>query len=488
MSAPKRLFPLALAAVAVVAVSVALSSVLGLIDRVVTLWERAKAVSPVAEWVLILVLLAAVLLLGGLLAWLLWPSKPTDGQSSSSIRSRVDTAAAEGINVAAAQQELATLEQRQVSGKFYIALFGHISSGKSSLINALAPGCSAQSAATGGTTTTVTHYDWVTAGGDAAIIADVPGSQDSAALSETATAEARRAHLVIYVCDGDLTASQWDDLQALMAWGKPLIVALNKQDQYAEDELDSLRTHIAERFAQAQRPPVVPCSAARREPVVLTDADGHSREVVRDRPASVDALRDAINTALRDDPLALTSLRDHAVFELAEQQLNQAQREHRRAAADQLVARHTRAAVVGALAAISPGSDLVIQGVIGAKLVRDLCSLFEVRVRDVDTDALLKAAGSRARNSSALVLAVAGNGLKAFPGIGTVSGGLTHAVAYGLLFDAFGRALVRTLIDQGHLNQQQAMANLDTALGEPLPARARRIAALALDIAGKPRD
>ena len=84
------------------------------------------------------------------------------------------------------------------------------------------------------------------------------------------------------------------------------------------------------------------------------------------------------------------------------------------------------------------------------------------------------------------MLAVAGNGLKAFPGIGTVSGGLTHAVAYGLLFDAFGRALVRTLVEQGDLNQKQALANLDEALGEPLPARARRIAAMAIDMARKP--
>ena len=41
-----------------------------------------------------------------------------------------------------------------------------------------------------------------------------------------------------------------------------------------------------------------------------------------------------------------------------------------------------------------------------------------------------------------LSLAVAGNGLKAFPGVGTVAGGLVHAVAYGLIFDALGRSLV----------------------------------------------
>lgn len=486
MAAPSRFVPLVLAAAVVVAVSVALSSVLGLVDRVVSLWERARALSPVAEWALLISLVGVALLLVWLLAWLLWPRKKTPKLASRSIHARVESAASQGIDVSAAQNELASLEARKASGQLYIAVFGHISSGKSSLINALAPGCSAQTAATGGTTTEVTHYDWVTAGGDNAMLADVPGSQDSAARSDVALAEARRAHVVIYVCDGDLSASQWADVQMLAASAKPLILALNKQDRYADDELDSLRTHIAERFPRDARPPGVPCSAARQEVVEVTDADGNSHETVRDRPAAVDELRAAINRIVHSDPAALTSLRDHAVFELADQALNQAQRSHRRAKADQIVARHTRAAVVGALAAISPGSDLVIQGVIGAKLVRDLCSLFDVRVRDVDSDALLKAAGSRARNSSALVLAVAGNGLKAFPGIGTVSGGLTHAVAYGLLFDAFGRALVRTLVEQGDLNQKQALANLDEALGEPLPARARRIAAMAIDMARKP--
>lgn len=488
MSAHRRLLPVVLATVAVLVTTLALSSLLGLIERFVALWERARALSPWAEGALIITVTALVLLAAWLLAAWFWPHRAATDKSASSLSQRLADAADQGIDVSAAQQELAALEQRQHSNKFYVALFGHLSSGKSSLINALAPGCSAQTAATGGTTTAVTHYDWVTAGGDAAVLADVPGTQDTAAHSELALAEARRAHLVIYVCDGDLSASQWDDLQVLAGLAKPLVVALNKQDRYADDELDSLRTQIADRFARGQRPAVVPCSAARRDVVLLTDAEGNSRETVRDRPAAVEALQTAINRIIRDDPTALTTLRDHAVFDLAEQQLDQAQREHRRGAADQLVARHTRAAVVGALAAISPGSDLVIQGVIGAKLIRELCQLFDVRVRDVDTDALLKAAGSRARNSSALILAVAGNGLKAFPGVGTVTGGLTHAVAYGLLFDAFGRALVRTLIDQGNLDQQRTLDHLDEALGESLPARARRIAALALDMSKPPRD
>lgn len=474
-------------AVFVVAAAIALSSVLGLIERYLSLWERAQALAPWAAWVLLAATVVVIALLLVLLAWMLWPSAGKARQPSKPIGERVKDAASAGIDVSAAQAELRTLEQRQHAGTLYVAVFGHISSGKSSLIRALAPDAKTTVSATGGTTVNVEHHMWSSPAGDTVLLADVPGTQDSATRSATAMAEARRAHVVIYICDGDLSASQWNDVQTLIAHGKPMLIALNKQDRYAADALDQLREHIAQRFPRRQRPGIVPCSAGGQQAVVLTDADGNSREDTRARPPAVDALRAAINDMIREDPAALTALRDNAVFAMAGEQLDQAQRSHRRAEADQIVARHTRAAVVGALAAISPGSDLVIQGVIGAKLVRDLCKLFDVRARDVDTDALLKAAGSRARNSSALVLAVAGNGLKAFPGVGTVSGGLTHAVAYGLLFDAFGRALVRTLIDQGALDQDHALSNLDTALGEPLPARARRIAALALDLR-KPAD
>ena len=45
---------------------------------------------------------------------------------------------------------------------------------------------------------------------------------------------------------------------------------------------------------------------------------------------------------------------------------------------------------------------------------------------------LSAAAIERAGKALPLSLAVAGNGLKAFPGVGTVAGGIAHAVAYGL--------------------------------------------------------
>ena len=50
---------------------------------------------------------------------------------------------------------------------------------------------------------------------------------------------------------------------------------------------------------------------------------------------------------------------------------------------------------------------------------------------------------------SRIVLAVAGNALKAFPGLGTLGGGVLHAFAYALIFDSMvfltdsGRLILR---------------------------------------------
>jgi len=88
---------------------------------------------------------------------------------------------------------------------------------------------------------------------------------------------------------------------------------------------------------------------------------------------------------------------------------------------------------------------------------------------------------SRVGRALPLTLAVAGNGLKAFPGIGTVAGGIVHAVAYGLIFDALGRSLVLTLTRHGELVPEAAAKEFEEGISEHLEAGVRRIAKMALD-------
>jgi uncharacterized protein (DUF697 family) len=114
-------------------------------------------------------------------------------------------------------------------------------------------------------------------------------------------------------------------------------------------------------------------------------------------------------------------------------------------------------------------------------MTRELCSLFDAAPRDLDIEEFLSLSQSRAGKALPLSLAVAGNGLKAFPGIGTVAGGIVHAVAYGLIFDALGRSLVVTLKAHGQLDPETAAKEFEVGISEHIEAGVRQIARMALD-------
>jgi hypothetical protein len=107
--------------------------------------------------------------------------------------------------------------------------------------------------------------------------------------------------------------------------------------------------------------------------------------------------------------------------------------------------------------------------------------LYGAAPRDLDVEEFLSLSQSRVGRALPLTLAVAGNGLKAFPGVGTVAGGLVHAVAYGLIFDALGRSLMLTLSRHGELDPEVAAAEFEEGLSEHIEAGVKRIARMAVE-------
>jgi len=128
------------------------------------------------------------------------------------------------------------------------------------------------------------------------------------------------------------------------------------------------------------------------------------------------------------------------------------------------------------------------QPILNDRLTRELCELYGISARDLDVEQFLDLSQSRAGRALPLTLAVAGNGLKAFPGVGTVAGGLVHAVAYGLLFDALGRSLAQSLAEEGAFSPRQAAAEFEENLGEHLEAGVRRVAQIAFTEQARKRE
>jgi GTP-binding protein EngB required for normal cell division/uncharacterized protein (DUF697 family) len=451
-------------------------------DTALSVWQRLRE-APLwlqLSYTLVLVLISSATL------WFSWrwlkpDKKPSAGEARNldplSLQEKLVESASAGVDVSAAVEEIREQKRRKQSGEVFIAIFGEISTGKSSLVKALLPKAEMDADPRGGTTQHVTHYRWQAGSGDAVIIADLPGFNldDNPQILE----EARRAHLVVLLCDSDITRSQMTQLESLLAMQKPLVVALNKIDRFSTSEARSIAENIAQKTG-IQRDDVVFIQTGGHEEVIRLLSDGGEETITRERSQDIEPLRHALQRKLDGNIELMEQLRDTAVLLLAAEKLEQARDIHREQQADELVQKYSRRAVVGALAAVAPGSDLIIQGLLATRLVQALCKLYGVSVKDVEVESFLRMAGGKVKKMTAITLAITGNALKAFPGIGTLTGGLVHAVAYGMIFDSLGRAAAETLASRGELRPYPAARVFEEMLNDNLEAGAIRFAKIAL--------
>jgi uncharacterized protein len=491
-----RRIRLLLAAVVIVAMVLFAGALLAVADTVLSIVQRLReGPAPIYYGFIALLSIGAAAA-----AWLLWwllapPRRPRAVAQKNavldeaSLREQLERERAAGTDIAPIERELAELAHRREGGRLFIAMFGDASAGKSSLVRSLVPDAEPETGVTGGTTRTVKHYRWSLPSRDVIELADVPGSGDDRQLGEAALEEAVRAHLVIYVCEGDLSRTQFADVRTLADLGKPLVVAVNKADWYGEDDMQRILDRLAERLGDlAPVPAVVPVVGGGVEVVQRVNEAGETGSVERPRPPRVDALREALQKRLESSPEALDALRDASVFRLAATRLQTAAGQRRRQQADQVVTDYTKRAVIGAMAAVGPGTDVLIQGYLGTSLVKALCKLYDIPARDIDIQRFLDIAQGYIGRALPLLLAVSGNVLKAFPGVGTVAGGLVHAVAYGIIFDAMGKGLVNSLETTGDLRPAAAARKVGDQFGEDIGKKARQLARLALEARRSGRD
>ena len=456
-------------------------------DTLLSLWDRLQT----APWYIGSLFALILLLFAGTSILILWkllrPARKAAPKneiiSEESLQQRIAEAGDAGIDIRQAQEELGKLAQRRAAGKLYIALAGNISTGKSSLVSSLLPGAEARSEVTGGTTRRITEYHWSTPSADEIILIDMPGLQDAGnvELAGLAREEALRAHLVIYLCDSDLTRQQLQELELLTQLKKPIILALNKSDWYSDDERKKILQRLREHTAGINDIAIVTISTRTEQEVLVRQPDGSESSELRPVKADIRPLARALQQRIDSDPESLEQLRDSAVFSLAARSLDEAELQQRLEKGQVIVRNHTRSAIVGAMAAISPGTDILIQGALGVSLVKSLCSLYDIPVSQLEIDRLLKLGQTKLNRHIALIMAVLGNAMKAFPGLGTLAGGTLHAVTYGMIFDALGRSLNETLASRGELAPLPVINRFTENLGDQLEKRTGKIVRMVME-------
>jgi small GTP-binding protein len=318
------------------------------------------------------------------------------------------------------KRELAQLksrvEEKQESQRLEIVAFGTVSSGKSSLLNALAGRDAFQTDPRGGTTIQRQEIPWP--GADKVSLVDTPGlgEVDGAEHVAVAADSARDADIVLMVVDGPLRDSEFRLASRLGEMEKRVIVCLNKADWYEPEDQEKLLGQIAgqvKEFVERQDLVAVRAQAVTRQRTRVL-AGGEEIEETVTEPADIAPLAERMLEVVRRDGrdllLANLLLRSRGLVEESRRRVQEALDKR----AWEIVERYTWGA--GAAAAISPLPviDLIAGSAITAKMVVDLAKVYR---QPMDL------------NSAVTLLAQLGKNLVAILGVNLAAPAIVAAVA-----------------------------------------------------------
>ncbi|MCA9174576.1 MAG: DUF697 domain-containing protein [Planctomycetales bacterium] len=360
------------------------------------------------------------------------------------------------------------VQEKQRDQKLEIVAFGTISSGKSSLLNALAGRDVFASDVKGGTTVRRNEIAWT--GQDRVTLVDTPGlgEIDGAERVRIAAEAAKDADLVVVVVDGPLRESEHNLLERLGEMEKRVLVCLNKSDWYDQRDQESLIGQLqrqTDRFVQPADIVAVRSQPTERTRVRVLPDGTEQVEQVEIAP-DIAPLAERMMRIVRKDGaellLANLLLQSRGLVDDARRRV-QASLDQR---AGEIIDRYTWAA--GGAAAISPLPlmDLAAGSALTAKMAIDLGRVYR---QEMDTDTAVTLLAQLGKNlisilgvSAATPLVATGlaSTMKTVPGIGTLAGGLLQGVVQAFVTRWIGAVFVGYYQNEMVRENKSALASL----------------------------
>jgi len=272
--------------------------------------------------------------------------------------------------------------QKLEHGHLHLSVFGRVSTGKSSLLNALTGEEAFSVSPLHGETRHSSMQAWTEIEAGGVFLIDTPGLDEAGGEDRESLAKevAGRSDLVMFVLDGDITETELDALRAMVAEGRPVLVVLNKGDLYTREERDALLLSIRERTDGIIHPGHIIVAAAQPRPqaVVEIDADGNESHSERARPPDVAELRLLLWEILETEGKTLAALNASLFASDLSDQVGRRILAARRELGDKLVRTYCVAKGIGVAFNPIPVADLFAAAFIDVGMVMHLSKVYDL--------------------------------------------------------------------------------------------------------------
>ena len=191
-------------------------------------------------------------------------------------------------------------------------MFGRVSVGKSSVLNALLGKQAFSVSILHGETKTEGIEEWQEVDAGGVYLIDTPGINeiDGEARERLAHEVANRSDLLLFVVDSDLTDVELVALKTVAETQRPIVLVVNKADQYNDEEILTLRTIIRKRVKGiiASKNIVFTAASPSKQTVIYVDEDGNEQETIRQRPVDIINLKSRLWEIVEAEGKTLSAL------------------------------------------------------------------------------------------------------------------------------------------------------------------------------------
>ena len=191
--------------------------------------------------------------------------------------------------------EIDAISRKLRNEEIHIAAFGRVGVGKSSLLNALLQKDEFNTSPLHGETRAEKRAHWRSLKKGHLILIDTPGIDELDGEQRALLARdiSQRADLILMLCDGDLTETEFKALKNFCEARRTVFLVLNKSDRYNSAELELIMQRLRERCVSFLAPGriIAVAAAPRPEIVIQTDQNDLDREFRRERAPDISGLR-----------------------------------------------------------------------------------------------------------------------------------------------------------------------------------------------------